>query len=264
MKKNNNKKLKKIYNDIFKKGYENVYTSFLVRGSRTMEIDEVLKQISWKGKKVIDVGCGTGEFAYEAAKKGALVKGIDFSSEAIKKAKKFYQHKNLEYICAEATDIKGKFDVIVSIGTIEHLDNPLEMLLKFKKHLNPKGKIITTTPNWSNPRGYILLPLFYLFNAPITLADLHYFTPIDIINFSKKLKLKIKWYTFDYSWSCGQVLLSDLERRLPNVLKDAKLPTKKRNIDQFIKWIKDHIVPFEKEFKSLPNGGALAIYIFSK
>jgi len=75
--------------------------------------------------------------------------------------------------------IVEKFDRIVSHGTLEHMDDPLSTLRFFKSHLNPKGQIIITTPNWTNLRGHILMTLWYLFNAPITLADLHYFTPRD-------------------------------------------------------------------------------------
>ena len=55
--------------------------------------DEILKETKWKSKKVLDVGCGTGNFALKAAKNGAHVLGIDFAEEAIKIAKK---HVNIQ------------------------------------------------------------------------------------------------------------------------------------------------------------------------
>ena len=55
-----------------------------------------LKELSWKNKKVLDVGCGTGLFAHSVAKAGAKnVLGIDFSLEAINLAKETHKHKNL-------------------------------------------------------------------------------------------------------------------------------------------------------------------------
>ena len=197
----------------------------------TSEVKEVLKQISWKNKKVLDVGCGTGFFAYNAVKKGAKVIGIDFSKEAIDLAKSKYIHHDLDFQAVDVNTIKEKFDVIVSNGTLEHMDNPLKILKLFKNHLKSNGKIIITSPNWTNPRGYMLMPLLHLFDAPITLVDLHYFTPLDFENFAKKLQMKLSWRTFDRSWSHGDILIEDFKKRLPNVLRDAKLPNDKKHGD---------------------------------
>ena len=255
-----NRTLRKFYDKVYIKGEKKHFTTYR-ESSPTSEINEVLKQISWKSKTVLDVGCGTGFFAYNIAKRGARVLGIDFSEEAIEIANSKYSHKNLEFKSIDVGKIKEKFDVIVSNGTLEHMDNPLNTLKLFKKHLNPNGKIIITSPNWTNPRGYILLTLLYLFKAPITLVDLHYFTPIDFQNFAKKLRMKLTWKTFDRSWGHGDVLIKDFEKRLPNVLHDANLPNNKDQINYFIKWIKSNIISFNND---LPHSGATGLYIFSK
>ena len=145
--------------------------------------------MNWKGKKALDVGCGTGNFAFFAAKNGGKVYAIDYSKKAISEAQKKFAHKNLIFEQKDLRNIKDSYDVIVSNGTLEHMDNPLQVLRFFKKHLTTSGKIIITSPNWTNPRGYILLTLWFLFDAPITLADLHYFTPLDFVKFAKKLKI---------------------------------------------------------------------------
>lgn len=256
-----NEQLKKIYNNIFATGEEKTFTR---RGNsgEVLEIKNVLSQVSWKDKKVIDVGCGTGHFAHVISKKGAKVLGIDFSNEAIKIAKKKYKHKNLSY---EHVDLKkgivGKFDIIVSLGTIEHQDDPFKVLQDFKKHLNTNGKIILTVPNWTNPRGYILMSLYHLFDAPITLADLHYFTPLTFTDWAKKMNMTLKWKTFDRTWASGKILLEDFSRRLPNVLKDAGLPLKKKNIDNLLNWLETMIIPLNHKSDL---DGAMAVYVLMK
>ena len=256
-----NKNLKIFYDGVYVKGEEKHYTKYVLQGTPTTETKEILKQLSWKNKLVLEVGCGSGLFASSVAKKDAIVLGIDFSKKGIELAKKKYQMSNLEFLHQDVKDVKGKYDVIVSIGTLEHMDNPLTTLRLMKKHLKSKGKIIITSPNWSNPRGYILLPLYYLFNAPITLADLHYFTPLDFEKWAKKLDMKLKWKTFDRSWGHGELLVKDLRRRIPNVLSDSNLPKNKKNIDNFLKWIKTTIVPIDN---SSPHSGALGLYVLSK
>ena len=117
--------------------------------------------------------------------------------------------------------------------------------------------MIFTCPNWTNPRGYILMTLLHLFDAPITLADLHYLTPLDFVGWAKKLGMRLEWSTFDRSWGHGEVMIKDLQKRLPNVLRDAKLPRNKKNIESFITWLEKNILHFDY---SLPNSGALGIY----
>lgn len=255
-----NQKLKDFYNNVYKKGEEKHFTNLVTKGTVSEEADEILKEITWKSKKVLDVGCGTGFFAHNVAQKGGNVLGIDFSEQAIEIAKKKYKKPNLKYKQMDVKDISGKYDIIVSIGTLEHMDNPLKILRLFKKHLNSKGKIIVTSPNWTNPRGYILMTLWHLFNAPITLADLHYQTPVDFQKYARKLDMYLKWRTIDESWANGEILIRDFQRRLPNVLGDAKLPKNSKNIENFLNWLKINVVSFDN---SLPHSGATGLYVFS-
>ena len=256
---NKNKNLKNFYNKVYLKGEDRHFT--IKRESASLpEIKEVLKKISWKGKKVLDVGCGTGLFAFSAAKKGAVVLGVDFSVEAIEIAQSQYIHKNLKFTTTDVGTIKEKFDVIVSNGTLEHMDSPIKTLRLLKRHLNKNGCLIITSPNWTNPRGHMLMPLLLLFDAPITLVDIHYFTPIDFKNFAKNLDMKLSWNTFDHSWGHGKMLVEDFKKRIPNVLRDSKLPNNKTKINLLIKWVEKNISSMNND---LPHSGATGLYMLS-
>ena len=257
----NNSNLKSFYNKVYKKGEEKHYTSFVTKGTTTDEMKEVLKELNWKNKTVLDVGCGTGLFAHKVSKLGPKqVLGIDFSKEAIEIAIRTHKNHNLQYQVLDVKEIKSRYDVIVSLGTLEHMDNPLKILKILKKHLTKNGKIIVTSPNWTNPRGYILMTLWHLFNAPITLADLHYQTPIDFQNYAKKLNMHLKWRTFDRNWGHGNILITDFEKRLPNIIKDTKLKVTQTQIRSLIQWIKTNVVSFNND---LPHSGAIGLYVFS-
>ena len=78
-----NKDLEKFYNKVYKKGEEKHFTSFVTKGKPTDEIREILKRASWRGKKVLDVGCGTGLFAHMAAKKGHVKTAKRFMSDGV-------------------------------------------------------------------------------------------------------------------------------------------------------------------------------------
>ena len=259
--KKKNIKLKKFYDKVYRKGEEKHFTNLITMGKTSEEYSSILKEIKWRNKKVIDVGCGTGYFAYQVAKKGGNVLGIDYSEEAIRIAKERYQHPNLVYKKIDVSKkIIEKFDVVVSIGTLEQMDNPFLMLKKLKKSLKQGGKIIITSPNWLNPRGYVLLTLYYLFNAPITLADLHYLTPIEFEKWAGMMNMKIKWKTIDKSWGHGEILVKDFKRRIPNVLKDSNLQVSKKNISNLINWIQSHVVTMDND---LPHSGATGLYVLS-
>jgi len=256
-----NLKLKNFYDRVYIKGEDTHFSSFVTKKRPFEEIDQVLEEISWKNKKVLEVGCGTGKFAYNAAKKGAVVLAIDFSDEAIKSAKKKYFLPNLKFEQKNVSEIKDSFDVIVSIGTLEHMDYPLKTLKFLKKHIKLNGKIIITSPNWINPRGYLLLTLWYLFKAPITLVDLHYQTPMDFIRYAKKLDMQLNWKTIDRSSAHGEDMIKDLIRRLPKVLSDSKLSVETKRINELIRWLKENVVPLDN---SLPQSGAVGVYVFSQ
>ena len=255
-----NKDLATFYNSVYKKGEKKHYTSLLLSGDKVPPAKaEVIKEISWKDKTVLDAGCGTGELVYLIAKKGAkLVLGIDYSKEAIDVAQKTYREKNLSFACTDIKRLKGKkFDVITTLGTLEHVDDPLAVLKKLKNMLNPGGSLIVTCPNWVNPRGYMLQMLAQLFDAKITLADIHFFTPIEFEIWAKKLGMDLKWKTVEQEWGHGEKCISDFKRRLLNVVRDSKLPTDQKRIDRFIKWLDAHMVPLEK---NTAYGGAVGLY----
>jgi len=257
-----NKELESFYQNVFLKGEKKHFTPFITKGTTSTETQEVIKEITWKGKRILDVGCGTGNFAREVAKKDAkYVLGIDYADEAIKIAKKTNKRKNLKFKKLDVIKLEGKFDIIVSIGTIEHMDNPIKIIKKLKSCLNKNGKIILTTPNWTNPRGYVLMTLYFLFNAPITLADLHYLTPNEHLKMAKKVNMKLKWRTIEASWGNGKIMIKDFEKRIPNIMKDMDKKIDKKQIKIFLKWLKNNVSDMDN---SLPQNGAIGLYVYSK
>ena len=243
-----NKDLKKIYNRIFKKGETKHFTKNLEQ-KKGLPSDEreALAALNWKGKRVLDVGCGTGLFAYEAAKRGAIVVGVDYSEAGIREAKRLHKHPNLEFRCEDifkSNVIKDTYDVVVSLGTLEHMDNPDRALRVFKKLLKPRGAILLTCPNWVNPRGIALMTLKCLFDAPITLADIHHFTPHTFEAWAKKLGMSLSWHTFDVERAAGKNLTKDFQKRIPNVLRDAKLPNDQKRVHDFLKWLEKEVIVY--------------------
>lgn len=249
-----NKDLKRIYNKIYQLGEKRHYSKNLFNKGIALQAIEALKEFSWKDKAVLDVGCGTGLFVHLVKKAGAKrVVGVDYSKEAIRLAKEKYDEEGIEFYCQDFRKISGRFDVVASLGAIEHFDSPQEALKKFKSLIKGGGSIIIVCPNWTNIRGYILLTLFYLLGAPITLADKHYLTPLEFKKWARKLKMKMSFRTFDYDWAFRAKMIKDFRRRLPKILPGNK------NIKRFINWLDQHVKFVEKKTQF---NGAVALYHF--
>lgn len=99
--------------------------------------------------RVLDVGCGWGDFLEVLQKEKTSYLGIDENQEAIEICKK----KKLNCMKAQ-NGIKlsdDNFDAITLFQTIEHLSNPLPLLRDCYKLLKPGGVLLITTPNNDSP-----------------------------------------------------------------------------------------------------------------
>jgi ubiquinone/menaquinone biosynthesis C-methylase UbiE len=94
---------------------------------------------SWRGKKVLEIGCGIGTDAVNFAKTGADYTGVELSLESLNLAKKRFEVFGLngEFILdnAEKLDevIDRKFDLVYSFGVLHHtpsLENALKSIRK--------------------------------------------------------------------------------------------------------------------------------------
>lgn len=102
------------------------------------------------GTKVLDFGCGAGEFIAELQKRGCETWGVDSDSVDIDIAKRYYGLKNVYAMSFNDFLMKDdlpSFDIITFFEVIEHLDNPLEFIRKVRNFLKPGGSIFMSTPS---------------------------------------------------------------------------------------------------------------------
>lgn len=95
---------------------------------------------------VLDIGCGTGTLLYELKNKGCKCYGVDISEVAIKKLKARGIEGEVCDVENEDIKIKEKFDYVLAIELLEHLNNP-EILLQKMKKLAKKYCIIAVPDN---------------------------------------------------------------------------------------------------------------------
>lgn len=146
------------YNDFLSKTY---YSTVDWENRLNYEMPDILRVFEKQHvKTVLDVGCGTGEYSIELAKRGYTVVGVDRSlpmieESNIQRAKLnektaenlHFWHKNIEELLPEL-DIT--FDAIIFMGnTISHNpNNYLSIIKKASKYLSPNGILIFQITNF--------------------------------------------------------------------------------------------------------------------
>lgn len=101
------------------------------------------------GLRILEVGCGDGYGSYLLASSAKSVLALDADRATINNAKEKYRRRNLEFRYHKFPygQLDGKFDIIVSLQVIEHINNPQSYLEKIIDHLTDNGILFLTTPN---------------------------------------------------------------------------------------------------------------------
>ncbi len=110
---------------------------------------ELAQHVPANARRVLDVGCGGGEFGRSLKERGAQeVVGIEIVERAWELAKQNLDDAILGNIeTMELPFADDYFDCVVFADVLEHLVNPAEVLRKTARVLNPDGVIIASIPN---------------------------------------------------------------------------------------------------------------------
>ena len=112
-----------------------------------------------KGKKVLDIGCGIGNYTKELSKYATEIVGIDPADKAIEYAKKHYSAPNLKFVVGDVYNIPFKdkyFDVVIVRALLHHLYYPNKALIE----LGRVSKVmLISESNGINPYRQIVMRL---------------------------------------------------------------------------------------------------------
>ncbi|MEM3485988.1 MAG: class I SAM-dependent methyltransferase [Candidatus Methanomethyliaceae archaeon] len=99
------------------------------------------------GRKLLDIGCATGEFLREMRARGFEVQGVEFNSFAATIAKDVYGLKVFVGPLAEFIAPESTFDVITMWDVLEHLPSPYNSLQQIHQWLRDGGHLFLSIPN---------------------------------------------------------------------------------------------------------------------
>ena len=104
-----------------------------------------------KGLNILDIGCGGGLISEPMCRLGANVTGIDASEKNIKVAKLHSANSklkiNYQTKSPEQLDASEKFDIILNLEIVEHVDNVKLYLESCNSLLKNNGLMFTATLN---------------------------------------------------------------------------------------------------------------------
>jgi len=151
-----------------------------------------------KKVKILDIGCGGGLLTEPMKKLGADVIGIDASEKNIKIAKLHSKKNNLniKYLCVSPENFitKDKFDVILNMEIVEHVED-IDFFLKSSSKLLKKGGIMFVATLNKTLKSYLFAIVgaeYILKWLPIGTHEWEKFVkPEDLIDILKKYNLKL-------------------------------------------------------------------------
>ena len=152
-----------------------------------------------KNINILDIGCGGGLLSEPMCRLGANVIGIDASKKNIEVAK-YHSKKNklnIKYICTspENLKIKKKFDVVLNMEIVEHVNDINFFIQKSAMLLKKNGIMFVATLN-KTLKSYIFAIVgaeYILKWLPIGTHEWDKFVkPNNLINIAKKNNLNFK------------------------------------------------------------------------
>lgn len=141
-----------------------------------------------KNSKILDIGCGDGEYTSLFCKNNNKVVGIDVRNYVNPVFKKF------EFIQANAEKLPfsdNSFNLVISFDVIEHIKDDEKAIKEIYRVLKPGGRIFLETPNKERLSYYLLKLIGKKRKYPLKLGD----KCVHLREYTKKeLVLKFKMF----------------------------------------------------------------------
>lgn len=162
-----------------------------------------------QGKKILDVGFGSGGVAIAFNQAGAEVFGVDVDPELKEVAERNLFQNNAKanlkiYNGTEFPFEDNYFDYVTSSSVLEHVSFPEKVLDEMLRVLKPNGRVLLTLPNRYYPKETHTLAYFVSYmprfmariylkllkRSPLEHDNLHFYSYFDVVRMLKKTNYK--------------------------------------------------------------------------
>ena len=114
----------------------------------------------WRGKKVLEIGCGLGTAGVSFARAGADYTAVELSDESLKLARQRFEVYGLKgrFYSGNAEELSQvvpveKYDLVYSFGVIHHAPHPEKIVAEVRQYLGPQSEfrlMLYARNSWKN------------------------------------------------------------------------------------------------------------------
>ena len=162
--------------------------------------------------KVLDIGCGVGDFLHTAELHGWTCMGVEPSEDAKAIAQKRMSGKIISSEELEKLP-DGSFDLITMWHVLEHVDDLKWQVAQLQRLVKPSGRVVIALPNYKSYDGQYYKELWAAYDVP---RHLNHFNKTTLTKIFKTNGLslveldKLKWDAYYISYMSEQYKLHSL------------------------------------------------------
>lgn len=158
--------------------------------------------------RILDVGCGCGEYMLNLKKLEWQVYGVDSNKKAVINAKTNY---GLDVFCGEVLNSSfpdNFFDAVTMHAVLEHISEPIDALKEVHRILKERGELIISVPNIWNWERTFFGKFWWAWDIP---RHLWHFSPTSLKRLLKKagfgdIKIRHKADMYDFPGNMKNML----------------------------------------------------------
>lgn len=141
-----------------------------------------------KGRKILDIGCGTGEFLNECRNHGWITTGVEPDKNAASFARNTYSLKvhDESFLNGNA---ETEYDVITLWHVLEHVSDLNKRMEQISRLLSPDGMLLVALPNCDSKDARIYGPFWAAYDVP---RHLYHFTKNTMSMLLEKHQFKVQ------------------------------------------------------------------------
>lgn len=119
----------------------------------------------YRGRRILEIGCGLGTDLLQFARQGALVTGVDLSPQSLQLAQQRFELEGLPgtFVVADAENLPfpaASFDVVYSFGVLHHTPHIEQAIAEIHRVLVPGGELILMLYHRHSMHVWLGTPLY--------------------------------------------------------------------------------------------------------
>lgn len=169
------------------RGVEGFYREWVLRRDQLRFVLSVAPP--GNGRRLLDIGCGSGTFLKLAREAGFRVKGLEASPEAGEAAEKILPGRVVVGDERELIRRGATFHLLTLFHVLEHLPRPLEYLRRIRRLLAEDGGLVVQVPDSHSIQATLLGSRWYGLDCP---RHIHNFTARALIELLGRAGFRVR------------------------------------------------------------------------